>query len=443
MLRESSVESEGALGGSSSPPPTAHVVDPRAVPQGAAVGDAVAVGYDAGAGSPRAAGGASQAAGAGAVFSGDSAKPWYAFGRGSVDQSGARGGPAWVPDAACNECMGCRAEFTLLRRRHHCRNCGRVFCASCSAQQRMLPASFGVREPQRVCAPCADVLEPLQDELVATISNATRSLSAPGVGAGEPSGLSLANPVSFSMTAEIVKATAAVYSFFGLDSAQGNQRLLRDEHIPAMLLAHAKGLAFLTVVKAGFFFSGRFGSGLVIGRDRLGGWTAPSAIGLAGVGWGAQIGGEVVTHLVLLQSEAAVDAFSGKGQVSLGTSLAVAAGPLGRAGEAGVNIGDGGGSPCLAYSQSRGLFVGLSLEGAAISARDDVNERFYGRHWDPKDLLAGGRVPLPNAAQPLYDALNLAVGKIPMQAAAAAAAALSAGAGASNAPPVSTGPIAL
>jgi lipid-binding SYLF domain-containing protein len=63
------------------------------------------------------------------------------------------------------------------------------------------------------------------------------------------------------------------------------------------LIWGAKGLAFLTIVKAGFFFTGRLGSGLVIGRNDDGTWSAPSAIGCTGVGWGFQLGGEVSLSL--------------------------------------------------------------------------------------------------------------------------------------------------
>lgn len=68
------------------------------------------------------------------------------------------------------------------------------------------------------------------------------------------------------------------------------------------LIWGAKGLAFLTIIKAGFFFTGRLGSGLVIGRLDDGSWSAPSAIGCTGVGWGFQLGGEVRHPLLLMMT---------------------------------------------------------------------------------------------------------------------------------------------
>ena len=70
-------------------------------------------------------------------------------------------------------------------------------------------------------------------------------------------------------------------------------------------------LQFLTVIKAGIIWSGKIGTGLVIARNRDGSWSAPSAIGTAGMGWGAQIGAECTDFVILLNSHAAVDAFTG------------------------------------------------------------------------------------------------------------------------------------
>lgn len=75
--------------------------------------------------------------------------------------------------------------------------------------------------------------------------------------------------------------------------------------------------------------------------------------------------------IVILNTESAVDAFSGKGQVSLGSQLSVAAGPLGRTGEASVSVNNEAFAPVYTYSKSKGLFAGISLEGAVISERAD------------------------------------------------------------------------
>ncbi|XP_066833113.1 lateral signaling target protein 2 homolog isoform X3 [Anser cygnoides] len=67
--------------------------------------------------------------------------------------AGAHGRPEWVPDSTCSQCCACRAPFTLLRRRHHCRSCGKIFCARCSPHTAALP-HYGQPKPVRVCTHC-------------------------------------------------------------------------------------------------------------------------------------------------------------------------------------------------------------------------------------------------------------------------------------------------
>lgn len=61
--------------------------------------------------------------------------------------------PIWIPDQDAPSCMGCTTQFTAFRRRHHCRNCGRVFCGSCSNTSAPLP-KFGLIKAVRVCRQC-------------------------------------------------------------------------------------------------------------------------------------------------------------------------------------------------------------------------------------------------------------------------------------------------
>ncbi|XP_059716183.1 lateral signaling target protein 2 homolog isoform X2 [Haemorhous mexicanus] len=61
--------------------------------------------------------------------------------------------PEWVPDSTCSQCSACRSPFTLLRRRHHCRSCGKIFCARCSPNTAVLPY-YGQSKPVRVCTHC-------------------------------------------------------------------------------------------------------------------------------------------------------------------------------------------------------------------------------------------------------------------------------------------------
>ncbi|GAA6108794.1 lateral signaling target protein 2 homolog [Tachysurus ichikawai] len=61
--------------------------------------------------------------------------------------------PEWVPDEACNSCIACKAPFTVIRRKHHCRSCGKIFCSRCSSHSAPLPR-YGQMKPVRVCTHC-------------------------------------------------------------------------------------------------------------------------------------------------------------------------------------------------------------------------------------------------------------------------------------------------
>jgi len=177
--------------------------------------------------------------------------------------------------------------------------------------------------------------------------------------------------------------------------------------IPARLLEQAKGIAVLTAVKGGFGLAGfEVGTGLVVARLSGGVWSAPSAIGTAGVSWGALVGAQLSDHVFVCMTEEAVEMLmSSNGSVQLGADIGVAVGPVGRAVEADYGASPHHVAPIYTYSLSKGLYAGISVAGKVIVTRHNVNEKFYGRRVTPEEILQG-RIPTPPAAQPLYDALT-------------------------------------
>lgn len=170
-------------------------------------------------------------------------------------------------------------------------------------------------------------------------------------------------------------------------------RHMPEKRLPPTIIRHAKGLAIISVVKVGFIFSGKAGEGVLIARTAHG-WSGPSFIGTGGAGWGLQIGAEVTDFVIVLNNDAAVRAFARGGNVTLGADASVAAGPVGRTGEAGV-------TPTAAiytYSKSKGLFAGVSLEGAVIATRQEANTRYYNRPVNASDILHGRVAPPPGSA---------------------------------------------
>jgi lipid-binding SYLF domain-containing protein len=177
-------------------------------------------------------------------------------------------------------------------------------------------------------------------------------------------------------------------------------RAMPERSIPREVLRDAKGLAIMTVIKAGFIFSGRGGAGVVVARTDHG-WSPPSAIGTGGAGFGFQIGAQVTEFVIVLNTYEAVKAFSQGGNIQLGGDLSVAAGPVGRSVEASV-------TPVAAvytYSRSQGLFAGASLEGTIIATRNETNASYYGRAVTPGEILHG-RVKTPAGARRLQKVLS-------------------------------------
>jgi lipid-binding SYLF domain-containing protein len=168
-----------------------------------------------------------------------------------------------------------------------------------------------------------------------------------------------------------------------------------ERGIPPAVMRAARGLAILTVTKAGFIGSVRGGTGILVARIENG-WSGPSAIGAGGIGVGFQAGAEVSELVIVLNTPAAVDAFAKGGNVTLGAALSVAAGPIGRTVEAGVGLQ----TAIYTYSRSQGLFAGISLEGTVITTRDRVNAAYYGRPVEPREILSG-KVQPPAGAQKL------------------------------------------
>ncbi|KAK6598910.1 SH3 domain-containing protein [Botrytis cinerea] len=194
--------------------------------------------------------------------------------------------------------------------------------------------------------------------------------------------LGINNPLPSSMASECKKCGKILSSFIDPRQAFGP-----DKIIPPHVLAQAKGLAIVTVLKAGFIGSGRYGNGVVIARLSDGSWSAPSAIGIGGGGVGGQIGFELTDFVFILNDAAAVRTFSQAGSLTLGGNVSIAAGPIGRNAEAAGAASMKGVAGVFSYSKTKGLFAGVSLEGSAIIERRDANEKLYGRRFTAAELL--------------------------------------------------------
>jgi lipid-binding SYLF domain-containing protein len=158
-----------------------------------------------------------------------------------------------------------------------------------------------------------------------------------------------------------------------------------DQNIPAWLLDRAYGVAVIPdVIKGAFMFGGRHGSGAFVARDSAGRFSNPVFMSLTGGSWGFQIGAQSTDIVLIFASRKSVDQFA-RGDFTLGVGGSVAAGPVGRSGEAAAGIT----SEVYSYSRNRGLFAGVQLDGTALVFDRKANRNFYGRDVTTDDILGG------------------------------------------------------
>ncbi|KAI1637578.1 hypothetical protein F4809DRAFT_317037 [Biscogniauxia mediterranea] len=228
--------------------------------------------------------------------------------------------------------------------------------------------------------------------------------------------------------------------------------------IPRSAIANAAGLAIFTTFRAGLHISGAGGSGIVMARLPDGSWSPPSGFLVHTIGAGINIGFDIYDCVCVLNTPAAVTAFT-RPRLSLGGEIAVVAGPVGAG--ASVEAALGGGprynsgkaedtnsnnnskdkgkgkgkgcsiEPVWSYMKSRGFYAGVQADGTIIVQRPDANAAFYGERGltvekilsgnvkshsaggnsQEGDGKAGGIVMWPEGARQLIEVLKVAEGK--------------------------------
>jgi lipid-binding SYLF domain-containing protein len=167
-----------------------------------------------------------------------------------------------------------------------------------------------------------------------------------------------------------------------------------DQGIPEHILERAEAIVVIpTLVKGGFIIGAQHGRGVISVRNRAANsWSAPAFVALTGGSIGWQIGVQSVDLVLLVMNREGVkDMLDNK--FKLGANASVAAGPVGRQGEASTDATLT--AQILAYSRAKGLFAGLSLEGAALRIDKDANEHFYKRDVTPDEVARGLSLTTP------------------------------------------------
>jgi lipid-binding SYLF domain-containing protein len=179
------------------------------------------------------------------------------------------------------------------------------------------------------------------------------------------------------------------------------------DDIPKDLLDKAECvLVFPSVKKGGFIVAVRVGKGAGscrTGEKMDGPWSPPAMFELGGGSVGLQAGGQATDFVLLIMNpNGAKKLLSSK--FTLGADASVSAGPKGRTAEAATDAQMG--AEILTYSRSKGVFAGVSLEGAPLSQDSNANEKIYGKRIEAKDLLLTAAEPVPPAGKPLIELLT-------------------------------------
>jgi SH3 domain-containing YSC84-like protein 1 len=148
-------------------------------------------------------------------------------------------------------------------------------------------------------------------------------------------------------------------------------------------------------IKGAFFVGGSGGSGLLVVRDeKTNEWSYPAFFTLGGASFGLQFGGQASEVVLLVMTQKGIDSLLST-TLKLGADASVAVGPIGRGveGSTAPNLS----ADLLSFSKAKGLFAGISLEGAVVAARDSLNTSYYKTPTRTVDILVRRNVSNPQA----------------------------------------------
>ena len=175
-----------------------------------------------------------------------------------------------------------------------------------------------------------------------------------------------------------------------------------DKGIPEEVLSGSKCILVIPhLIKGGFIFGAKHGRGVATCRT-ADGWSAPAFVSVGGGSWGLQIGVEGVDLIMLVMNDRGLQHLLSS-KFELTGEGSVAAGPVGRHTSAGTDILLN--TEVLTYSRSKGVFAGLTLEGAVVEQDNDSTHVIYGRHMMFRSILSG-KVPAPASTEAFLRAVS-------------------------------------
>lgn len=174
--------------------------------------------------------------------------------------------------------------------------------------------------------------------------------------------------------------------------------------IPKTLIAKAQCIVIVPgLIKGAFLFGGKYGRGFAMCKKARG-WTPPAAVRIEGGSFGPQLGGSATDLIMLVMNKNGINHLL-TDKFTLGGDIAVVQGTTGQ--DASANIDVTARAAILTYSHAKGLFAGISLEGATLRTDSGENKKLYGKAMSNRDILdVKGKVVAPKPARPLTVALT-------------------------------------
>jgi SH3 domain-containing YSC84-like protein 1 len=178
-----------------------------------------------------------------------------------------------------------------------------------------------------------------------------------------------------------------------------------DGRIPADLLKRSRAIIiFPSVIKAGLGLGGHYGKGVVLRRNSSSGrWGPPAFLTLIGGSFGWQIGVQSTNLILLVMSDVSLKSLF-RDKFTIGADASVAAGPIGRDTSAGTDIGFS--AALLSYSQTKGIYAGISIQGSVLEADWEANEAYYGSDLSIIDIFFQDSGKISPAGTNLIQVLN-------------------------------------
>ena len=175
-----------------------------------------------------------------------------------------------------------------------------------------------------------------------------------------------------------------------------------DKGVPEEVLSGAKCILVVPdLIKGGFIFGGKHGRGVATCRTAEG-WSAPAFVSVGGGSWGLQIGIEDVDLVMLVMNDRGLQHLLSS-KFELTGEGSVAAGPVGRHASAGTDWKMN--TELLTYSRSKGVFAGLTLEGAVVEQDNDSTRAIYGKRMTFRNILSG-KATAPRSAAAFLKAVS-------------------------------------